>query len=423
MPNQFIQALIEEDILAFGGTIYAPAVDDNVISPSNLSGFHLEYSSASVVTVGYIGANSTCADSSNGIQITLSGQSTVTVTTNAAINGNDSFTGPGTVTVANAATAVTGTSTTFTTSFGIRVGSGTLTTVGTAATGTGTSFMTGPTKLSVGDLIGTAAKGYSQVTAIASDTACTLQAAIPGGDLTAVAFNIVENPTIKIGTNTVSQVAKITSDTSLTLASNSSAAQTGVTYTIGNVPNLGTQPATNQAFMYIWVGVGSSGTGCYASTQRTTPFGIANYNANFRRVGSIMLNAGSVTAFSQAGEDRAKWYQYEVAQNTLSLRALSAGTATTWTAVILSAGVPPTSIAATLNMSVTTSIGNIAYFRRRGTGSSTGTRGIDVACTASGGSTSLVPNFIHDGAGGIDYQNNSGLLQTYIDICGYLELS
>lgn len=392
---------------------------DQVQTPKWIDGFQLQWSSTTVVLVGNIGQTSSCADKSGAVQITMSGQATVTMTTDGAINGNDSFTGPGTVSTSGASTTITGTGTTFLTSFGTRTGAGTITTVGTAATGTGTSFMDGPGKLFLGDLIGSAAKGYSQVTAIASNTACTLQAAIPGGDLTTSAWNVIESPVIGFGASNQA-VIKITSDTSLTVQNATTLSASA--YLIGRVLPVGLLAATNNIFYFVWTSTGASGTGCFVSTQRTTPFGVTGYNANVRRIGSILIDAGSIVQFSQSGDDRQRTYTYENAKIGDSTRVLSSGTATAWTAVICSAVVPPTASSINFVLTPTNLVNGLAYLRKRNTGSATVSRNSFVICNVTGGTNTMVPNFPADGAQAVDYANSSATLNTFIDVVGFNEV-
>src|SRR5205807_1537074 len=118
-----------------------------------------------------------CRDSTNSFFMKTGGQ------TLSASSAADLITKAltGTGTISNGGTTITGTSTLFLTEFTTRTCTGTIAGASTTITGTNTLFLS---EFAVGDLIGTNAKGYSRITAIASDTSLTIVAAIPGGDPT-----------------------------------------------------------------------------------------------------------------------------------------------------------------------------------------------------------------------------------------------
>lgn len=301
----------------------------NLLASDYIYGYNMAYASTSTVTV-----TAGKVMTSGGV-IKITSATTVDVTSNGAASGNDAFTGPGTVATNSANAIVTGISTTFTTSFGSRAASGTSSSSGGTLTGTSSKFLT---EVAIGDLIGTVSKGFFQVTAIASDTSLTL-VSTPGSAFSSDSMLVIENPTIKVNAQSAVQVKTIASDTSLTTTSNSSATESGVAYIIG-LFNKCTVPATNQCFIYMWVGMDtSSGTAVFVSTQRTTPYGIT-YNY-FRRVGSVLMAAGLVLPFENFGSNNDKTYQYEFAANTNNSRLLSGGTSTTYVAIVASAVAPP----------------------------------------------------------------------------------
>lgn len=391
------------DAAVAGGT----SVADHMIVDLNL-----RYSSTTAVIV----ESGRCRDQGGTSVLTLAARTTVTVTTNGAISGNDSFAGSGTASTNSANATVTGSSSAFLTEFGTRALTGTVSSSGTTVTGTGTLFMS---ELWIGCLIGNSTRGYFQVMAIASDTSLTL-ASTPGAAFSSESANAIENPTIKVSTNTAVQVKSIASNTSLTIAANSSATVSGQTYRIGVLPTTTTYPVANNCHLNVWVGNGGSGTGVFVSTQRTTPFGISGYNTYFRRIGSVLLNSGSVQGFSQYGNSRDRWMQYEIERTSIGSRILSAGTATSWTAVYCGGFVPPLVTAVNANANVASLTGYSAYFRARSTGSSSTSRPLAVTCSNMGG-TSDCFLVACDQAGYIDYVNSSGSLTTYLDMIGYME--
>lgn len=382
-----------------------------VTPPNYIYRFPLTYSSTTNVLVGPTIGTNICADSTNTTTLTMATQGTVSINNNGSIYQMDAFSGPGTCSVTSGLKAVTGVSTSWITSsvFGLRTGAGTITTSGTSVTGSGTAFLS---QVAIGDLIGVGGSaGYVQVTAIASDTTLTTNLSL---SLSGSSYNIIENPVITIGTNTPSQITQIATDTTLTLSSNASATQSGVTYKVGTAPNLATIPGTNLSWLNLWVGNGGSGTGCYASTQRTTPFGISGYNTYFRRVGSILINAGAITFFSQSGTYNDKWYQWETAATNL----LAAGSATSWTPIVCSAWSSP--FAQTLRVSCVQvgGVSSLNYLRKRNSGATTTTRNLYAAYANNTGSDTEV---ICDGAQCIDYVCGAGGSEINLLVFGYQE--
>lgn len=378
----------------------------------SISGLNLLYSSSTVVKV----EPGTCSANSGEATIALASRTSITVTSNGAISGNDSFAGSGTASTNTANATVTGSSSAFLTEFGTRAMTGTVSSSGDTVTGTGTLFMT---EIWVGCLLGNATKGYFQVKAIASDTSLTL-VSTPGSAFSSSSVNAIENPTIKVSTNTAIQVTAIASDTSLTIAANSSATVSGQTYRIGVLPTTTTYPASNNFHLNIWIGNGGNGTGVFASTQRTTPFGVAGYNTYLRRLGSVLLNAGSVQGFSQWGNSNNRWIQYEIARNTIGLRVLSIGMATSWAAVYCGGVVPPLAKAINFNANVASITGYSVYYRARNTGDSATSRSLGVTCTSIGGTSDCFLAAC-DAAGYVDYVNGHASLTAYLDVIGYQE--
>lgn len=263
-----------------------------------IQGYGLTLVNATTITVGFKAINAPilnglplqlniCRDSTDITFIVLASQSTVTPLTNAAINGNDSFTGSGTITVAGSSVSVVGTSTLFLTVFGTRAGTGTISSSGAIVTGAGTLFTS---EVVVGDLIGNATLGYYQVIQVVSDTSLVITST-PGVAFSTSSYNVIESPTITLNTNVTARVKTITTNLALTVDFLQTA-QTIQPYYVGR---LSTTTAQNTLDGCIWVGTGASGTGCYASTQRTTPYGITGYNTYVRNVGSFIQSLGVIT--------------------------------------------------------------------------------------------------------------------------------
>lgn len=371
-------------------------------------GFPLSYASATTVTVG----TGKCRAQSDYGNISLTASGTISTGTLGAINGLDRTAIAGTVATNNATSTVTGTSTAFLTAFSPRAGTGTITTAGTAGSA-GTTLLS---QISVGDLVGTAAKGYGRVAAVLTNATFTLSNAIPGGDLTTSAFNIIENAHFQANAQTVRQVNIITSDTSLGLNAVSSATESGVTGYVGALPSVA-------AYLMVWVGMGASGTGVFLSTQRTTPFGISGYNVQVRRVGSVMWDGSAFIPFSQWGKWADRWYQFECAESGQGTRILTSGTATTWTAVVVTTVTPPTATALGLVVAVgTNASAEAVYVRSRGLGSATVSRPIEIANNVVTGSQKLwIPFWCAcDGAQCFDYATINATA-SHFDCFGYQE--
>jgi hypothetical protein len=368
----------------------------------------LSYTTTTSVTVGPGYAR----DSADSKTIHLTTAGTISTATLGGINGLDRTAISGTVATNTANATVTGSGTTFTTAFTNRTGSGTITGAGTTITGTGTAFLS---EVKVGDLIGTVAKGFARVTAVASDTSLTLAVAIPGGSPAGTTPVVIENAWLQVNAQTVQQINSITSDTVLTLAANSSATvASGGTCYIGALPS-------GQTYLMVWVGTGGTGTGVWLSTQRTTPFGITGYATNYRRIGSVMWTGSVFIEFDQYGQGVERWYQFECARNTDATRILAAGTATTWTDVVASGAVPATAAWLYLSPQVSYASNSAVSFRKRNSGNATTNRALLLLNTASNNFVGGLIQCACDGAGAIQYVNESSGGSTYIDVAGYGE--
>jgi hypothetical protein len=272
----------------------------------------------------------------------------------------------------NTNTTITGTGTNFLTAFGTRGAAGTIAGAATTITGTNTLFLS---QFAVGDMIGTNAKGYSRITAIASNTSLTIAAAIPGGDPSGTTPNCIENVWFQAASQTVQRINTITSDTVLNLPANSSATQSGVGAQIGVLP-------ASQSYLMVWLATGNTGTGVYVSTQRTTPYGISGYTNGTRRIGALLYTGSVVMGFDQYGTSNERWYQIEESSADIAaILVLNAAANTGWTSVDCSGLLPPTATAADLCAILAT--GGVAgfnvFFRARARGSSTTSRSTQAA--------------------------------------------
>ena len=372
-------------------------------------GLNLAYLTSTTFSV----ASGNARDTANATTLVFSGPSTITITSGAAgaINGIDQVAIAGTVATSSSTKVVTGTSTAFLTAFGTRTCSGTTTGASTTQTGTGTKFLS---EFAVGDLIGTNAKGYARITAIASDTSLTTSVAIPGGSPGGTTPVCIEQPWIQVNAQTIQQIDSITSDTSLSLPANSSAtAASGGTLTKGVIP-------ASQTYLMVWLGTGGSGTGVWISTQRTTPYGISGYATNVRRVGSVIWTGSAIVPFDQWGNGGERWYQLE---NGGANSVLSAGTSTSWTVVACNAWAPPGATALFMALGVTGSTNTtyFVYLRASGVGSATVQRPLLLDIAAGAAAAVQLPFWMAcNHVQAVDYAVISPS-SAYLYVCGYQE--
>ena len=372
----------------------------------------LAYSSATVVVVG----PGNCRSSADEVNLALTAANTTCTITTA--NGAGGLNTP-----VLSQTATTHGTTTFEPSASIvsdlkgRAGTGTITTVGTAVTGLSMN------DLALGDLIGNATNGWSQVTAwvppttpAGTDGTATLEAAIVGGNLTTAAFTIIENATIWPGA-TVGDKRRIS-----TLSANGLSVVVSGAALTSNGAGVALQIGVEIASCFYAVHVGRiSGTdGAFLSTQRTTPYAMTGLTF-WRRVGWVRnTSAGDIAEFSFGPANREIHYEFAVTGN--GSRVLSAGNATTWTAVDCSSLVPPTSrlIVMSLFLSTPTTGGETSLFARpRNTGASAASRNLKVAC-AQNGSNAATTMVTCDAAQFLDYAlSQAGGSPGYFELIGY----
>ena len=355
-------------------------------------------------TTGLSVAAGYCVDSTNAVNIVSSSALAIS-TSSTGSGGMDTKSGAGTITTTNGNATAAGTSTSFLTAFGTRALTGTVTSSSTTVTGTGSKFLS---QIAVNDLIGNATLGYKRVTAIASDTSLTTSAAL-GASTSSV--NAIENPTIKIGSETVKRVTAIASNTSLTLSANSTGS-TGASWTMGNLYG---GDGSTLAYYHVFIGLISGSAAVVLSTQRTVPY--ASFTA-YRRIAAWMADSsGNMILMTQRGDGNVRQVRFDgidlLADGT---RILAAGTATSWTTLQGNVCTPPT---ASLLYTGISQLGTNSY----------------AICVrqANAGATSTNPNVIYNAGGAtsatqcscdgnqqIQYVVQSGA-SGYIDIAGYEE--
>jgi len=310
-------------------------------SQGSVNGLRLDYASASTCTLSAGSAR----DSGDTDTITLAAAVTLDVTSTGALGLDVAIlTGTG---AGAGGTTLTGTAgTTFLTAFGTRA-NGTITTVGTAISAASANLLE---TLEIDDLIGNAANGYARVISVETAATATLNSALPGGDITTTAVNVVENPTVAAnGEN--QRVDVITSDTDLDA--------TGAWTTFsGSVITAGVEPAT-PAGARTWFAChlvkGSSGASAVLSTQRTTLLNApTGYTDSSRLVAYIRDgDTGDFLYQYTSGEGRSKRVAYEMAlaDSDLDSRLLStASPSTSWAEVLADHVAPPGCRSAEVNI-------------------------------------------------------------------------
>lgn len=254
-------------------------------------GLRLSYASTTSVSM----APGACRDSTDGGDLILSTATTIsTVSTGAG--GMDYITPTGTLGTNSGTTLVTGTATAFTTAFGTRAGTGTISSSGAAVTGSGSKFLT---QVAINDMVGNATHAnqkYARVSAIADDTHLTISFT-PTTAFAAEAFNVIEQPLIQAGAQTVKRVDKITSDTSLNTIGNGGATTTGLSFNVGG-QFLG--DGANNGFIFAFLVSNTTGGGSVLlSSQRTTPLLVGTYQYYRRLCGVVLDSGGNVLRFNQ----------------------------------------------------------------------------------------------------------------------------
>lgn len=402
---------IDEGSVAWAGTMNANIAFLR-LPTAFISGLKMSYTDTSHFQVS-AGA---CRDSTDTKDIVLSSAVAVNALGSGAA-ASDAFGGPGTASCTSAGTSFSGSSTTFLTSFGpnstpralfsctFTNGSATV----TNAQASGSGFLG---RIAVNDLIGNTTVGYRRVSAISSDTSLTTSATF--GTTSTSTGNALEAPTIQIGSNGIKPLDSITSNTAGTIVGSFSNTNSGVAYTIG-------YPLAASGAYYAWVGSGASGTTAYASTQRTTTYGVTGYSTNVRRIGTLTSNSvQEINPFVQTGSGNDRFYQVEIVDAASGTRLLSAGAATSWTRIVASGFAPPVATRLAVTLFLYNPVGgNSLALRATGVGPA-GTHNLYTAVAAGGRCASQVIVPI-DGAGAFDYLIGSAdaNVPAYIDAYGY----
>lgn len=362
--------------------VWATVSVASALPTGSIQGLMFAWVSSSTVTV----TPGLCRDSADAanIQVATSvGKTTVTLTTDAAINGNDKKTMSGTVATTAGGNNVQGTGTHFTTDFGTRAMTGTFNTVSNTSTvtGTGTKFMT---ECAVNDLIGNSSGGWNRIASVQSDTSLTVFGSITLAS--GASGSIMENVVFQAGTQAGQHVDRIFSDTSLNMQNTAPANASGLSAYAGAVVGNANTPI----WYYLWTASGGSGTGFYFSTQRTTPYGVTGYTTSTRRIGAIAVDSSyNLRPCVQKTDGPTRYVHYEDGRGG-DYNPISGVSNSAWTSSGNGGGaavnrlIPPTSRLARFRVEAAPNSGSgSAYIRESGYGSGAFTRNAAAFGTSS----------------------------------------
>jgi hypothetical protein len=362
--------------------------------PGYIYGLGLNYVSSTSLSVDA----GQCADSTGAYMIPTPSFGTISTGTSGVNGGVDSLAIAGTVTTSTANATVTGSSTSFLTSFNPIALTGTFSSSSTTLTQTGGV----PFCLAVGDMFGNSSKGYFRVTAVASGGLSYTLVSAPGTAFSSDSGSRIENAWAQVNSQTVRQINTITTNTNLTLSANNSANASGGTFAFGVMP-------VGQVAMHAWVGTDAGSTLTFISSQRTAPLntGTVQY---YRRIGSVIWGGTSILPFSQIGSGPDRTYQFltDLASNTYGTQLVTNGAATSKTTVVASSVAPPTATFFLLSVQQNTATGTYTVsVRPRGLGDGTAANYANRVLWSSAPS-SAVSFSACDGAQCLEYLVTSG---------------
>jgi len=380
-----------------------------------IEGLGLEYVSATTINI----LAGSCRDKANAANMTLAATVTPDITATASFAGAGTHgldepslaataTTHGTATFEPSADIFTETALTST----VRSATGTISTVGTACTGVGTLFLT---EISVNDVIRSATKGASRVTAIASNTACTLVAALPGGDCTTEAATFYENMVLWPDTAQAGDKKRVNT---ITHAGTSVVLASAVTSNgAGRPMKIGSEIAS--CWYAVWLCTDGTDTIGVLSTQRTAPY-LSGVTAK-RRVGWIRNHtSGNIAVGSMDGSGKSRTWIYN--NVTESSQVLTGGSATSATSVDCSASVPPTSRRVLVRLTVNTGQYWLHFLERNLPVTTDNSSGLYGGGTSGGGSNAVTGlRAALDKAQCGLYYNSAASKSSTIDVAGFVD--
>lgn len=408
-----VGALLDGEFLKRSGTDIVGGTPATGLPKGYRTGLIYRRASASTITVE-VGK---CRDLADAADITLAAEVTPSLATDGAAAGVATKT-------ATATASINGTAT-ITASQDVlpdivrRQGTGSINTSGTSVTGTGTKFLS---ELKIGDLIGQdnrvviGNRGYSRVTAIASDTACTISNALPGGDITMASefYAIVEGATVRVAAQAGQRINTITgAGTSIV----SESAWSGTSS--GNALKFGVEAIST--WYFVELRSGGSGTTVVFSTQRTTPYDLSGYTTSRRVLGAVRNKAsGDLFEFSQRDLGGSRFTIWEEA--SADTQFVTNASASSWTRAAAANFIPPTSFLGYFLIEGNgPSVDTFLSLRQSGVGSSTGTRPNRVYCEQSQ-SQSSHSWCATDVSQAIDYAVLNGAAGHSVDVIGFVEV-
>jgi hypothetical protein len=251
---------------------------------------------------------------------------------------------------------------------GERAITGTVTTSGITLLGTGTKFLT---ELSVGDIIGNATGGWSQITAIASDTSLTTLFALTA--FAGLSCTMAENPTIQPNNAARDQIQGIqpvgTPGTNIIVA-------TSVSHGAGSPLAVGV--AAPSVWLAVWLIDDGATPALFLSTQGQTLLSPPAGYTSFRRIGWIYneVDGGQLREIFYEDAGIKRHAVYEMASQPVQVTTTNSNGV--WTPVPFNAVAPRTARRLELRVVGDNSAGagqSRTFFRARNFGDATVNRG------------------------------------------------
>lgn len=382
-------------------------------------------------------------DQADATNIVLPAEVQADLVSNGAALGNDSFQLPGNVSTTIGTNVVSGLGgNSFFTDFQPRAleapGTTTYSNVSTTVTGPASArwLSGGILAPKVGDLVGLGSAvlgGYRTVVSVDSENTLTVNAVYLAAGVGGM--NVIESPTVELGTIPAISTRVLEILTNATL------------YTVDNAPStaastlayagrpLSGNAACDPVWFYPWLCKGPSGTTVFLSTQRSTPYvnvvTPATYGEAFRRLSAVLNyadggGAAALYSFSESGQDtRERQWEEPVASGSPFAPLWGADPVAGWSPVSLHRGVPPTATVAILNpVLYLPLIDNQIILRRSGAGSATVGRPAALLCGAGSQTSSVASPVVTSGAQSVDVGfagASPGDPCAYLWVAGYLE--
>lgn len=293
----------------------------------------------------------------------------------------------------------------------------------------GARWITGRRAPKVGDLVGHPTPGYRTVVRVNAEGDLDVDA--PFGASGTASMNVIESPTVALGTipAITTRVLRIYSNTTLHTVDNAPSTAASTLAYAGRP--LAGAAACDPVWFYPWICRGPSGTTVFLSTQRTTPLLAtvtpATYGEHYRRLSPVLnYSDGSgnpaLYEFSESGQGPHRTRQWEEAPSGPFAPLSGADPVGSWTWVSLHKAIPPTATRARLTMLFNNpAISNSMSIRASGRGSTALGRAARLVAQA-GDEASDVVEVVTDWSQAIDVVNGGaspGDPCMYLWVVGY----